>query len=744
MATDGSTPAHTQDGWIAGDTVFGNRWGRWAGLALCLAVGVWLRAQPLTETTPEQIVLGDSREYIAVAEFLMDPDQIPPGNRYVGYPMLLVPLFSMLPFSHEAISVGTSLTLSIVALFLLWKLASGILGTNRGLVVTGLASVHPDLVWNAHRALTEEAFLVSFLGLLLLFRWMLEDRTVPWQVYGYLALLGGWTAAIRPDAAYAIVPMCAVLAWKERRRAGGAGVLLVLPLLVLPFLVPKMCQVWVESLGMQSYSMRAGRAGLWMEFMMGRMPYPYMFNKETPMSEWILGNHDLAGLATIVVKSTVRNLFALSAGVGGMLALSVSVTGAIAYLREHRDWILPLTVPMAVLPQWAVVALWPEADLGRYNLRIIPLVLIFLVQGSSFIALKIRDRLDLSTRIMPLLPAGVLGLALIPAALPFSLSSYVRPHVDILMRERQEYLPKVAAIHSQLIRIWKDQEIPFEVSIQAVMALRDQHEAYAPTHYVLGAYYFQQNDKVRAAASLERALEIVPFFAEAVALLAEIYVYNGEMEKAAALLERSIALRPDYPLLALEYGQVKAFSGDHLGARDQYNEYLRLNTYQHARAFERDQRVKTRRGELDQLSALRDLNAGMTDIQRSLISPQLWRYLSLDMVGLGLAIPNDENVYYLLGACNMAHGDVDAAVDNLKSMTLQSPGRADVWARLGFLRASQKNSDEAIASWRKALEIDPEYHLATEAIERFTEGNLEFHLQRGLNPKITLPLTGQL
>ncbi len=688
-----------------------NRTSQYALLVLILLVGLWLRLLPIEDRTPAQITAGgDSREYIQLAEFFLDTDQVAPGNRFPGYSFLLMGLFTVLPFSHEVISVSTSLALSIVSLGLLWLLASRIAGSWAGFVVTALAAVQPEMVQSAHRGLSEELFLVTFLVLLSLY-WILREReTISWQMYGGLALLGGWMSLIRPDSAYAIIPLAAMLFWREKARGLLPALARILPILVLPFLLPKLSQAWMVGLGVQDLDMRVGRAGLWMEFMIGRMPYKYMFYKETSMQEWIFGHHSFGELAVIGIKSSVRNLLALGQAVWGQVPFLVAILGAFAYVRKQREWALPLAVPLAVLPQWALMSLWPESDVGRYSIRVVPLILIFLAMGASQIATWLQTRIAVGDAGVRLLPTGVVLLAMAPALIPASLYASVRPTVDILMHERTEYLPKVSQVHPVLAAEWygfiRKQQTAAETQ-SSVESLLRIHDAYAPTHLALGLLSLQQQRFDEAAQHLERALEINPFFAEAGAFLAETHILRGETDKARQVLEDLERLRPDYPPLQLDRATLAMMAGDFEEARSAYSRFVSLNRYQFARAIVRKHRVSLRKGRTEEAAKALEMNEQIDTPDGGLTTSELWRYLGLDLEGIILPRPDSGTVYSNFGLACALEGHHSQAEANWRAMLQLHRDHARTWANLAVLYAIQGNPEKAEETVRIGLQIVP-------------------------------------
>ena len=285
-------------------------------LAFILVVGGYLRWLPLDGVSFGSLVVGDTLEYQRLALFFLDTDLSPPGNRFPGFAFLLAGLFYAMPFSHDAIQIVASLSFGIATIALTYVLAAGLGSRSIGLTVAALVAAQSQMVHNSHRGLTEELFLVLFLSLLIMYRHARTQQVLDWRWYSALGVLGGAMALVRPDSAYAVVPIFLTCMWREKHH-GWHHAVKTLPVVVLPFALPALSQSWMEGLGIQNMNMRAGRGILWMEFMIGRMPYEYMFYKETHVRDWLFGHHTLAQLAVLGVKSSVRNLLALGEALWG-------------------------------------------------------------------------------------------------------------------------------------------------------------------------------------------------------------------------------------------------------------------------------------------------------------------------------------------------------------------------------------------------------------------------------------------
>lgn len=566
-------------------------------------------------------------------------------------------------------------------------------------------------------------------------------------IYAGVTVLASCAALVRTDGGYATVPLAAGLGWQERRRGASwrAVVVRVLPMAILPLLLPRLSQVWMVSLGVQDLDLRFGRTWLWMEFMLGRMPYDYMFYRETTTAEWLLGHHSIAELAVIGVKSCVRNLLVLGQALGGQLALLVALVGMRAYLRDQRDLALPLTVPLCMLVQWALMSLWYEGDVERYNIRVLPLMLVFLVLGAREVGLWVRSRLGpLARAKAAYLPAAALAIALAPTLLPWSFYAAVRPAVEVLYTERTEYLPRAREVHPKLAATWSEfiQGKAAAAAVQAeVESLLEEHEAYAPTHLVLGLLALDQHQFAKGVDHLERAMEIVPFFAEAGTFLAEAYTLTRREDDALRVLAEVERLRPDYPTIRLERATLGMMRGDFEGARAAFGAYVALNRYQHERAIIRQRRVLTRSGDLASARKIGELLGELDTPQASLATPFLWNYLGLDLEGIVLRRPEDDAVYYNYGLACARTGRFEEAEAHWRAMLSLRPDHAPTWLNLGVIYARQGEPAKALETLRQGLAHCPGADELEAALGQISSGAYNAHDLEYLPPRIVLPMT---
>ena len=671
-----------------------------------LLVAMWLRLDELASLYPDAIQLGgDSLEYLLFTNFLLGEFKGVPPNRFPGMPLLLAPLFWLLSsYPKEFVQVWTVLLLGMAELALLYRLARHLVGRWPAIVVLAMASVQPDIVSNAARGLAEEGFMVLFLIFIIMYLRIRRTDSVGPAFYLLMGIVAGWMALTRSDGAYVAVPVFATVACLQVRRSGVSWALVAtVPILLLPFALPALAQSAMEARGIEAYGARAGRAYLQMEFMLGRMPYEYGLYKETTLKQWLFDHHSLGGLVTMICKSSVRTALALGERLWGQLFTLFSLFGIAIYIRTRKEIVLPLLVPLVILPQWVLMAIYHDSDLFRYNIRALPLLMLFAVLGFKAAGRVICDRVVFLDRLQGRETAMAIALAcgvLLIDLLPFSVYRVVLPYVAPT-QIHSEFLPKSREVHPQLVEAWEAvvrREQSTDETRQRVELLRRQHEHYAPTHYVLGLLDLKDGRIDDAIGHFNVATDIVPYFAEAGCWIVEIEILQGHFDRASSRLEDLERLRSDYPLVHLFRGYLSLNDGDWKEATSALRRYEAGNRYQLRRAVNRNLRILIRQGRdaefLEEEKKLKDV----TMPSSGMITQLAWDFLEKDLAGAGnTRLPDDRNLYYNLGWLYAQSGDLGQAEQAWATMNELTPQHVSSWVNRGLLYARREQTDRALS-----------------------------------------------
>src|ERR1017187_8084965 len=199
-------------------------------------------------------------------------------------------------------------------------------------------------------------------------------------------------------------------------------------------------------------------------------------------------------------------------------------------------------------------------------------------------------------------------------------------------------------------------------------------------HYQLGAAYFAANDPVKAAASLNRALELSPNFIEATLLLAELQIKNNNPAPALISLER---LRQKQPQLA----QAQLLLADAYRLQGRANDALAI--------YESLEKMLPKN---EQLPLLR--GAALLQMQnRAAARKAFERVLELS--------PDNLSAIEQLVDLDLAEKQFDAALQLVNGEMQKNPKRVEFHILAAKVFLAQGKRDQAEATLLKAAEVDP-------------------------------------
>ena len=425
-------------------------------LSFILALGLMLRVNELHEKYGDVIQLvGASLEYQILAEHFANPGEVPPPGNMPGFSILLCILYQIVPLEHSQVQVWTSLFMGVFVVGLTYLVACRMMDSRMALIVAFLASINPALVDNAPSGMPEEYFGVSLLLLILAYLRVLEQGqvTTRWCVaVGFLAAL---LFSIRSDAAAVLAPI-AISTFLIELRRGSVPVALVkhIPIVGLPVAVGLLSSWYMSSNGVVESTWRAGRGFFFQEFLRGRMPWEYMFYSRISVADWWFGYHDVFEMVKIISLSSARTVLSMGQALGGQILLVVTALGMYWFVKERRDFAVPLVIPLCLLPQFLWVYFQPDGDLNRYMARGLPVALIFLGIGIQGLCRRAVDGIgSVGSRNIPLNPTyvGAGTCAGLMALIPFSFYRLALPALSPV--EYFQYHESAKRIHMDLREI---------------------------------------------------------------------------------------------------------------------------------------------------------------------------------------------------------------------------------------------------------------------------------------------------
>jgi Tfp pilus assembly protein PilF len=692
----------------------------WVCLAMILTAGGLLRLEALSARYPDGIMLaGSALEYRAMAEHMLQPGVVgPPGNP-MGMPLLLAPLFALLPWSHDAIQVGFTTGCGLLMALLAYLLGSRWVGAARGALVAALIAVNPAIITNSVTGATEEVFAVWLL-LLLLLRERPSDATGG-DLAHYL-LIGAVAAGlvlIRKDGVLLLAPLTLGILLSEYRRVGPIHALcLAAPVLVLPLLALAGAGHYQELAGIKSSYWRGARAYYWFDFFRGRLPWEYRFYARLNLMEWWFGMHSLGEMLNIALRSTGRTVLGIGEAIWGQGVLILALSGAVIHWRQHRDLVLQLAIPLCLVPQLLWIYYSSNADAFRYIVRIIPLVLILAAVAEVRLAAWLQSATGRGGHTIRriLIRPGVLlgGLSILGLLAPWSAYQAALPQLSCPQAEQDHRLG--GQIYQGLGELWAEfaaGRLAPEAAQEQLASLQLEHPRYAVTRYAQGLVAMHLGDLATARRHFGAAVESVPKFAEAAAWLAEVEILSGDSGLASRLLERATQERPDYPLLFLLRGQLHLLAGEHAAAAGAYRHYLETNTVRRREALERAWRLLARRGMTadaervtQELERLDKGDAYLVEDQ--LVDDLLWGYLSYDLQRISLPMPFDGYVALNLGLAELANRQPEAARRALEAGTRVMAESGVCWSSLAWAYRDAGDLERAAAVLDQGLRRCPD------------------------------------
>lgn len=200
-------------------------------------------------------------------------------------------------------------------------------------------------------------------------------------------------------------------------------------------------------------------------------------------------------------------------------------------------------------------------------------------------------------------------------------------------------------------------------------------------HLNLGLVLAKQQKFADAEAQVDQAVRLAPQDAAALAAAGRVKARIGNTAEGVALVRKAVALAPESAMLHLDLGIVLTESFDFASALPEIDEAVRLAP--------RSALAHLRRG-----NVLLDLG-GNADAKPDL---ELARQLA----------PQMPEPYYFLAVIEKQAGNFGQAAALLKNVVKLQPSNGMAWNMLGQCFERESQIEEAIASWRQALAIEPD------------------------------------
>lgn len=214
-----------------------------------------------------------------------------------------------------------------------------------------------------------------------------------------------------------------------------------------------------------------------------------------------------------------------------------------------------------------------------------------------------------------------------------------------------------------------------EAAITALERAAGQASCDPAAHLVLGGLYWQQDELEKAAQAYAAALTIDPVNADAHFVLGSIRWQQGEYAQAEAALQQAIALRPDFAAAYRALGQTYGGMADWAGMAQAYERLTAL--------------------EPDDAGAWAVLGDVYTEVGRAAAAIAAYEQ--------SLALTDDAMVQTLLGLLRLQAGDLTAAIADFRRALEVQPGYVRAHQALGNAYQQQGAYAAAIVEYEQAL-----------------------------------------
>jgi tetratricopeptide (TPR) repeat protein len=226
-------------------------------------------------------------------------------------------------------------------------------------------------------------------------------------------------------------------------------------------------------------------------------------------------------------------------------------------------------------------------------------------------------------------------------------------------------------------------------------ALEDDPQ-YKQGHLNLGLILAQQGKAVDAGQELDKAVALAPQDPNILSTVGKAKAQMGRMSEGVALLRKVAALRPDLAAAHLDLALALADSYDLTGALAEAEEAVRLAPQSGVPHFYRGR-------------VLYDLG------RSSEAKPEFETALRI--------VPQMPEPHYFLALIDKQAGDLAGAAGLLQETVRLQPRNLMAWYLLGQCLEQQSGTDKAVAAWRQAIAIDPDFSQALFGLARATRSS---------------------
>ncbi len=274
----------------------------------------------------------------------------------------------------------------------------------------------------------------------------------------------------------------------------------------------------------------------------------------------------------------------------------------------------------------------------------------------------------------------------------------------------------LSAEHAEALRLEQAGRLPDAEAVYLAILKRQPHDVAALN--LLGLLQHRQGRHGEAADLIGRALALQPDDVQALANLGAVQMALGNRAAAIVSFRRAAALAPRDAAAWRNLGLALLENHDARAAADAYRQALALDP---------------------------NSPGGSQQLARALFSAGDGEAAAEIYARVALTNPGQAENWNNLGAARHRAGDLAGAETALREALRLEAGNAAAWCNLGAVKNDRRQDDEAIASFSRAIEIEPDHvdaHVfrGTSLLRqgRFAEGwaDYDWRLKQRRSPRV--------
>ena len=281
--------------------------------------------------------------------------------------------------------------------------------------------------------------------------------------------------------------------------------------------------------------------------------------------------------------------------------------------------------------------------------------------------------------------------------------------------------PQAAYLRAEgLYNVQTPSEVSRETAVRLLEGVIDMVPEHEKALTLLGTIHFESGSYAKAATLLEQSAYINPRNRDIWVKASQANLYEFNPEQSATIADEALLLFPGQPALLYTSAMAHMNAHNYGESIDRFTEYIEL-----AGSEDVSQQAEARSylgllyGRLGQIAAsdsvytiaLQDQDKNPVVLHNKALSlAERGAQLSSALEYALDAIGNDPNNSVYMGTAGWIHfqlGQLDEAENWFLKATSSNDPSAKTFEHFGDLLLKQGKSDEAIASWNKSLELDP-------------------------------------